>query len=877
MPEKQRAQLVFGSGFDRETGVMATAPASFEDLRNVILFQGKAQTRKGLEPMLEFPVTHLLAIQPLRSEGAGMIVTYDQVTGLVDIYRVDAAATAFSFVGNWFQMDGGAAPPVVITTEVFGRVFFAHNDKFEAQRADTYVYNPFGADLLGPIEADLDGQGVHPIKFAGVVRHLDYLFGWGFGTLSQDRPEMVRVSMPGQPTVFHKEHYFVIGDRRDPVIACVPFASTLGVWKDAETHEIFGYARATFGSRIIDPLYGCIGSRLAVNVTGGLFFWSEIGPRYSFGGGPSQDAAQPLDVFGWEPESLVVEGATEYAFADFIRDVRAVIFVYNRRVYALFLRGGLPNAKWCYWELGQDVYCSGTLFQGGLGLLEAPTGHPECTGIVRGESGTFMDVSWDNIGLTGDEIVELWYRSILTVAPSLHKDDDDDGIADGYVKVEDGDHTVTFEVFEFFGQSINVTNGGTNDRNESGVEYIVPGVAEGDEVSVRVSRIWGGTGWQYWGFEFRNAVGGVLQTHELDNLQGDPFTTETLTGTAPPDTDDVRIFLLAVTDTAGKTINCNYYNIVAQLPQSAGEWQVRTIEANGQTTQELRVSDLAVESSYEVALRYRRGPFVTAGYEGQDPTAWPDISKCSEQASGEDPGALNPPTFRTTWFRLGPLDIDGAQCNQVAVTATEEASIEVWRKLSGDPDFTLFVALTLWQGEPLVPGVEYLINDCLLGIEGETYVEYKVLHRATGTPKVSEFTDPQSQWVGPWPPPGEPTDPIPIVGFTIIGTADTIYVTMSSRWYKQSTNDTLHTVEIEIWGSLNSGAYSLIATVDADDGVAWEEPTFPPDPTTFGITYTHGSLTTSDAWKYKARIKQTYFGSIDYSDYSAETPQVVVL
>ena len=879
MPPRLRAPLVFGSGLDRETGVMATQPAGFEDLRNVVLYRGKAATRKGLESLLTFPGTHTLAIQHIRSEGAGLVVVYDQNTGAVDIYRVDGAATGFDFVGNWFNNGGGNEPPVVITAEVFGQVFFAHADINWSSRAQTFVYDPLGlaekGQILFGLEADLDETGENPVKFAGVVQHLDYLFGWGFGTISTDRPEMVRVSMPGQPWKFRSEHYLVIGDRRDPVKTCVPFSTTLGVWKATETYEIFGYARANFGERRIDKEYGCIGSRLATNVGGAVYFWSHIGPRYTFGQGPSQDASQPLDVFGWEPASLITQGSEDYAFAGFIREIRGVFFAYNRRVYVLFIRGGMGNAKWCYWEFGQDVWCAGNLYAGGLGPLVAPTGHPECTGIVRSDDGTYMDVSWDNIGLTGDEIVELWYRSILSVAPTLKKDSDADGIADGYTKVEDGDHTVAFTVFEFTGQKINVTNGGTNDRNESGVEYVVPGVAEGAEVSVRVSRIMDGTGHQYWGFEFRNSLDSVLQTHELDNLTTG-IGGGSLEGTAPPGTDNVRIFLLAVTETSGQTIDCNYYSIVAQFPQSAGTWLTRTVPAAGDT-QELRVSNLSPTSDYEIALRYRRGPFVTAGYEGQDPSAWPDVSKCSEQASGEDPGALNPPTLRTTWFRTGQGDLDLAEWNRILVTATEAAGIELWRKLSGDPDFTLFNILPVYQGEPITPGIEYPLSDGTLGGEGETIVEYKALHRKANSTKVSKFSDAVGQWVGPWPAPGQSTDPLPIVAYTRVGVADEIIVSMSSRWYNQNANDLITIVEIEIWGSLNGGAYALVATVDADNGAAWEEVGFPPDPTTFGVTYQHQGLTTSTSWKYKARIKQEHLGWPDYSEYSDETLSVVVL
>ena len=763
MPPKQRTQLVFGSGLDRETGVMATAPASFEDLRNVILYQGKVQTRKGLEAMLEFPATHLIAIQPLRSEGAGMIVTYDQPTGSVDVYRVDAAATAYDYIGQWFVLDGGSAPPVVITTEVFGRIFFAHNDIIVDTRAATYMYNPFGPTLFGQLEADLDDTGVEPMKFAGVVRHLDYLFGWGFGTASKNRPEMVRVSMPGQPWKFNKEHYFVIGDRRDPVLTCVPFASTLGVWKDSETHEIFGYDRATFGSRVIDPLYGCVGSRLAVNVAGAVYFWSEIGPRYNFGGGPSQDAAQPLDTFGWEPESLVVEGAETYAFADFIRDVRAVIFTYNRRVYALFLRGGMRNAKWCYWELGQDVYCSGTLFQGGLGPLTAPTGWPECTGVIRSSDGTYMDVSWDNVGATGDEIVEIWYRSIQPAAPLpfLSVDTDLDGIADGWNKQEDADHTVQFAVNTTplaSGQVIDVTDAGTGDVNPSGIWYVfgLTGTppSEGDIIELRTTYIGSGTGHLKVGIEWRNSLGATLRIDAVDDIVPAPLPSSTvIQGTAPAATAAAFIFLYAVTDDAAEVINATFHSAIVQMVLGAGEWQVQTVEANGRASQTQRVSGLDPEQDYEVALRYRRGPFATPGYEGENPLTWPAVSRCL----GE--GSLTPPTISSAvWSRFehpnadGSGDFWGGEQVEFTVAAISSVNVELWRKLASDPDFVMIETET-----PDGPNADVTITDIWTnddpGENGEQIVEYKVKSVDPGSTRESPFSDVSEVWIGPVPPP----------------------------------------------------------------------------------------------------------------------------
>jgi len=109
------------------------------------------------------------------------------------------------------------------------------------------------------------------------------------------------------------------------------------VFKETETHQIFGYSPDTFGIRPADTLFGCVSSRLAVSVAGTVFFWSVQGPRVTVGG-ESIDLAVPLDLDGSDPATLVVESDVENAFAEYDPATRTVQFVWGRRVYALSIR-----------------------------------------------------------------------------------------------------------------------------------------------------------------------------------------------------------------------------------------------------------------------------------------------------------------------------------------------------------------------------------------------------------------------------------------------------------------------------------------------------------------------------------------------------------
>lgn len=422
MPDRLNiTPIPFGPGLARNEGSMVVREGALEDVRNWYLQDGRLQTRWGFDFVTDLPgelsesgtgdVTRILGGHALKSEKIGLIVGFTLATRRVGIWRVAGNGQNPEYLGLWFEHFEDT-PPRVHITEVNGQVFFAHDEPIVSRRAQTIGYGGFGGSSLFLDGLTLDegeSEGT-PIRFRGVVGHLDYLFGWGFGTALQDRPEMVRSSLPGQPTVFELNHYFVIGSRRDPVWRCVPGERDLICFKESDWHAIFGENRANFGSVRRDPLYGLLAPHLAVNVSGQVFFWSNEGPRMTDGFGPSVSLELPLDLPHFEPEDLVARGELRDSFAVYIPQDRMVWFVFGRRVYSLSVRRP-GDWKWGYHELGFNPSCAFILWEPsevGPGLAGPPTGYPQYTSASP--SGSYADVTVTHVGAIGDEIMEGWIR-----------------------------------------------------------------------------------------------------------------------------------------------------------------------------------------------------------------------------------------------------------------------------------------------------------------------------------------------------------------------------------------------------------------------------------------------------------------------------------
>lgn len=434
--DRKRLFLPFGDGLERAKGVMVTEPTRFEDLRNVILWDGKAEFRKGysqsgvLEDDAKADMESVIALGPVRAEGAAIGVGYNDSNKEAHVNLMAIDGTSPSHLasanpsGELFTLGGGATfdPPVLHLADTYNKCFIAHDEPQISARAQTAYYDPNASPQIQMLTADLDSLGDNPVYFRGVSRFLAYLVGWGFGSDSEpDRPDIVRVSLAGDPLLFDPRHYFIAGQRNEPVMTCRPARKLLQVFKETDTYEIYGYSPETFGIRPADTLFGCVGSRLAVAVGNAVFFWSIQGPRVT-AGGESTDLAMPLDIGGPSPATLVAESDPEEAFADYDAVNRVVAFFWGRRVYALSLREP-SRPRWSYYELGANAepQCSAQFFAttatGGGGT--APTGWPRLGGpawspppAVPVMGNTTMDLEWYNDLSNGTEVCEIWIKDV---------------------------------------------------------------------------------------------------------------------------------------------------------------------------------------------------------------------------------------------------------------------------------------------------------------------------------------------------------------------------------------------------------------------------------------------------------------------------------
>lgn len=786
MSERRRVSIPFGPGLSRETGVMAAQAGTMEDLRNVYLRNGKLVVRKGVESNLAFtdpngdPITHVLAGQELRGERLGIAVGYqgdDTKThaGEVFIYRLDASATVQNRVSDtpWFTVNDPANDdvPRIVTAESKGRVAMAHDEYRQGDRAPTLLYDPYQGNLLTELSADLDGDGNEgTIKFRGVESHLDYLFGWGYGSETEDRAELVRVSLPGDPTTFRPEHYFIIGSRRDPTLACVSAGGDPGrliVLKEAESHVIRGSGYDSWGSFPADERFGIVGARLAVSVEGTVLFWSSDGPRM-ITSGPSQMISQPLELKGFEPSDLPSQGDVEKGFASYIPEEQTAIWVFGQRVYALTLRG--EKRGWSYWDLGFTPQCGFTLYAADVGSsgTNAPAGHPEFAEHQSANEGVEdrrLKVYWLNFNEVGDEWVEVWLRPHDNLVPDpqweMERDDGGNGVANGFTSNTSSAGGSSFsiaQVTQAAGGVLDkvqkvalVSDGGVQGRAEVYID--ISDVSPGDTVRAAIEA-WLENVTDAQGVireEFYNASDTLLDSAETTFTGGDADFRD-VSFTAPANTDYVRVLLQVEATAADGTADGFFSDLLVHVDGDSGDWKrwhSTPVETTDPQTALVGSDDnpLGAGQFYEVALRYRRSIFYTSGYEGDadDVDGWPDVSKGVGKA-----GASAPSIDSYQWVRDAKdqeaveLTVSIASSREDELIEAENdgksAGIRIYRAGTAVKD----VAPSSWSGLPAEIRDDTFASD---NSDGEQQQEYYVT-TFIGAAE-SQQSNTVTAWIGP--------------------------------------------------------------------------------------------------------------------------------
>lgn len=421
MAERKRLPMPFGVGIDRAEGVGEDVPR-VEDLRNVLPKEGVWAARKGLEETVQITMNGALGLAQdinfiglVKSSGVTIVVASipggAAVTNNIQVFTISNLGFNPAFVTGSSRTLGAAGGRMIVSgVDTYNRMFLAHDEADITLRLATMIYRA-DTNATSILNKSLDGGSAADVKFRGVSKWLDRLVGWGYGSATEaDRPEIVRLSLPGEPDNFKPEHYFVAGARSEPVLGCIPARTSLLVFKQQSIYEIFGNDQSNFGIRLQDPRFGAAAGRLCVEVNGTVYFWSLEGPRAVQPGGESVDLGIPLDLEGPQPGALALEGIAELGWAHYVPEDRLIEFAFpnpgvgKTRIYGLSLRDP-RNPRWVYIERQVALLCAGTVWSAAGG---APTGYP-ATGTPT-SSGQTVTLPWTNTSAAGDETVEVWFK-----------------------------------------------------------------------------------------------------------------------------------------------------------------------------------------------------------------------------------------------------------------------------------------------------------------------------------------------------------------------------------------------------------------------------------------------------------------------------------
>lgn len=418
----QTLPLPFGTaGLDRYTGEMAVRPGSLRDGRNVFLRGSRIEVRAGMALASTLPnqggsvCSHIPLLAPLKFEAAAAAVGYYSASRQLHLYRLSADGSGPTHVGLLFTLDANAqTPPRLHAAEAGGKLFIAHDEPLQSRRAATFIYDPLGATALSQLEVDLDGSGEAPVRFRGVIEWRQYIVGWGFATATIARPEIVRVSIPGQATKFNPEHYFIAGTAGEPVLSCREAGGLLLVRKPSNTHRIVGSSHLDFGILPLHALQGTLGHQLSIELDGLLYDWSANGPVRYTGQINSQDLETPLDLAGPQPADFA---GLDYSsgYVQYLPDRRILEWVIGGVSFFFDLRA----QQWSYGQSSVQRF-SGALFFTGSSLADeidtAPTSRPGA--VTATPSATTALIAWTNEALVGgsvdnNETAEIWLREAL--------------------------------------------------------------------------------------------------------------------------------------------------------------------------------------------------------------------------------------------------------------------------------------------------------------------------------------------------------------------------------------------------------------------------------------------------------------------------------
>lgn len=363
MTDRPRITIPFGGGIDRESGILGTDARSMAELFNVHMHNQRIEVRRGVGRAAEFDAGLLLLnVHPVRSRSMAAYLLYDEFVFTLHLWQSAADGSGATEVAVIPAAEVTGRSKYVLA-DIYDKLFIAHDEPDILLRQPTRYWD-FATETMNTIKVpEITGALA---KFRGVASHLAYMLGWGWGLGgAEDRPETLRISLPGEPTKFDPNHYFLVGLRGEPINGGGAIGREWAIKKTSHGHKLIGSNRANFDVLPVEDHVGLDRHDLGVSVNGVYYFWSTDGPRRE-SGGQSEDISAGLRLLDDPPPGFMAT-TTTLGFAAYDPTRKEVLFVFERWAYVFHL--DTNPERWSYREYGVSFSCGAVLYESTTGAL----------------------------------------------------------------------------------------------------------------------------------------------------------------------------------------------------------------------------------------------------------------------------------------------------------------------------------------------------------------------------------------------------------------------------------------------------------------------------------------------------------------------------
>lgn len=377
------------TGGIEDSKAVAEAP-DLQELENFTLFRGRFALRAPCDlvasPTSGTP-TNILALEAHLNKV--FFVAFHSGTNETRLWSMDPNGSNLT---NHAQVWSGASMPMPVLASFAGGTADAPvNRLYISDWAEQYNTVYWNGSAIVAVTEDLDDSGAKEnLKFNIVAPFQYHLWGFNFWRSTIARPEVGRYSRPGliaedEPDVTNNINrewwsidYRPFGKRGEIVTAVGYTQAGMLIFKEFETHLLFGYNTDTWQSRVLSPQVGCVGPyATAWTEDGYCYWWSREGPAVSDGQSVTREFANPVK------RRILEATADENTVVAYSPTDNLVYFIYSRNGSAWpnhWLAYDTRQHRWSegYWrdQVGDELHVAGNAFAVPRTDLPGPEGTP---------------------------------------------------------------------------------------------------------------------------------------------------------------------------------------------------------------------------------------------------------------------------------------------------------------------------------------------------------------------------------------------------------------------------------------------------------------------------------------------------------------------